>query len=47
MFTGIVTDIGTITKLEQRGDLRATITVRAIIWIASIWALPFPVPESA
>ena len=25
MFTGIVTDIGTITALEQRGDLRATI----------------------
>lgn len=26
MFTGIVSDIGTITKLEQRGDLQATIT---------------------
>jgi riboflavin synthase len=25
MFTGIVTDIGTITKLEQAGDLRARI----------------------
>lgn len=25
MFTGIITDIGTISKLEQRGDLRATI----------------------
>ena len=25
MFTGIVTDIGTITALEQRGDLRVTI----------------------
>lgn len=25
MFTGIVTDIGTITALEQRGDLRITI----------------------
>lgn len=25
MFTGIVTDIGTIAALEQRGDLRATI----------------------
>jgi riboflavin synthase len=26
MFTGIVTDIGTITKAEQRGDLRLVIT---------------------
>lgn len=26
MFTGIVTDIGTIAELEQRGDLRARIT---------------------
>ncbi len=25
MFTGIITDIGTIAKLEQRGDLRVTI----------------------
>lgn len=25
MFTGIITDIGTITQLEKRGDLRATI----------------------
>ena len=25
MFTGIITDIGTIKALEQRGDLRATI----------------------
>ncbi len=25
MFTGIVTDIGTVTELEQRGDLRARI----------------------
>lgn len=25
MFTGIVTDIGTVTQLEQRGDLRARI----------------------
>ena len=25
MFTGIVTDIGTVTKAEQRGDLRLTI----------------------
>jgi len=25
MFTGIITDLGTITKLEPRGDLRATI----------------------
>lgn len=25
MFTGIITDIGTITNLEPRGDLRATI----------------------
>jgi riboflavin synthase len=25
MFTGIITDIGTITKAEQRGDLRLTI----------------------
>jgi riboflavin synthase len=25
MFTGIITDIGTITGVEQRGDLRATI----------------------
>ena len=25
MFTGIVSDIGTISKIEQRGDLRATI----------------------
>jgi len=25
MFTGIITDIGTITELEQRGDLRARI----------------------
>jgi len=26
MFTGIITDIGTITKLDQQGDLRARIT---------------------
>jgi riboflavin synthase len=26
MFTGIITDIGTITGVEQRGDLRLTIT---------------------
>ncbi|MGR3660531.1 MAG: riboflavin synthase [Paracoccaceae bacterium] len=26
MFTGIVTDIGTISQMEQRGDLRARIT---------------------
>lgn len=26
MFTGIITDIGTISTLEQRGDLRAVIT---------------------
>ena len=25
MFTGIITDIGTVTKLEQQGDLRARI----------------------
>ena len=25
MFTGIITDIGTITAIEQRGDLRASI----------------------
>ena len=25
MFTGIVTDIGTVTKADQRGDLRLTI----------------------
>jgi riboflavin synthase len=25
MFTGIVTDVGTVTKAEQRGDLRLTI----------------------
>ena len=25
MFTGIVTDIGTVTEVEQRGDLRARI----------------------
>ncbi|HIF11279.1 MAG TPA: riboflavin synthase, partial [Sneathiellales bacterium] len=25
MFTGIITDIGKITKLEQQGDLRARI----------------------
>ena len=25
MFTGIITDIGRVTRLEQRGDLRATI----------------------
>jgi riboflavin synthase len=25
MFTGIITDIGRITELEQRGDLRARI----------------------
>ncbi|TDE40914.1 riboflavin synthase [Antarcticimicrobium sediminis] len=25
MFTGIITDIGTVTELEQRGDLRARI----------------------
>jgi riboflavin synthase len=25
MYTGIITDIGTLTKLEPRGDLRATI----------------------
>ena len=25
MFTGIVTDIGTVTKAEQRGDLRLTV----------------------
>ena len=25
MFTGIITDIGTVTKVEQRGDLRARI----------------------
>ena len=25
MFTGIITDIGTVTKAEQRGDLRLTI----------------------
>lgn len=28
MFTGIVTDIGTIVSLEQRGDLRVTIKCR-------------------
>ena len=26
MFTGIITDIGTIAALEQQGDLRARIT---------------------
>ena len=26
MFTGIITDIGTVSELEQRGDLRARIT---------------------
>ena len=25
MFTGIITDIGTVRKLEQKGDLRLTI----------------------
>lgn len=28
MFTGIVTDIGTVEKIEQRGDLRVTIATR-------------------
>lgn len=28
MFTGIITDIGTVAELEQRGDLRARITTR-------------------
>jgi riboflavin synthase len=28
MFTGIITDIGTVTELEQRGDLRARISTR-------------------
>jgi riboflavin synthase len=28
MFTGIITDIGTISKLEQHGDLRARINTR-------------------
>lgn len=28
MFTGIITDIGEITELEQRGDLRARIATR-------------------
>lgn len=28
MFTGIITDIGTIARLEQRGDLRARIETR-------------------
>ena len=26
MFTGIITDIGTVTSVEQRGDLRMVIT---------------------
>ena len=26
MFTGIITDIGTLTQVEQRGDLRARIS---------------------
>ena len=25
MFTGIITDVGTVTKLEKEGDLRARI----------------------
>ena len=25
MFTGIITDVGTVTRLEQKGDLRARI----------------------
>lgn len=28
MFTGIITDIGTVTELEQRGDLRARIATQ-------------------
>ncbi|MEO1705497.1 MAG: riboflavin synthase [Pseudomonadota bacterium] len=28
MFTGIITDIGTITEIEQRGDMRARIATR-------------------
>ena len=28
MFTGIITDVGTIAELEQQGDLRARITTR-------------------
>ena len=28
MFTGIITDIGTVAELEQRGDLRARITTQ-------------------
>ncbi len=28
MFTGIITDVGTVTKLEQEGDLRARIQTR-------------------
>ncbi len=28
MFTGIITDIGTVSRLEQRGDLRARINTR-------------------
>ncbi len=28
MFTGIITDIGTITSAEQRGDLRLVIGMR-------------------
>ena len=26
MFTGIITDIGTVRSVEQRGDLRLTVT---------------------
>ena len=28
MFTGIITDIGTVTEIEQRGDMRARIATR-------------------
>ena len=36
MFTGIITDIGTITKVEQRGDLRLVIRC-GYDWLGLIW----------
>lgn len=38
MFTGIITDIGTITEVEERGDLRVTVATAAATASAAIGA---------
>jgi riboflavin synthase alpha subunit len=47
MFTGIITDIGTVRAIRQAGDTRFEIATAYDLWRASTWAPPSPATAAA